>query len=44
MFGEGLKKALYNYMHQNGLNFPLQKWFNFKIPATSLKNNFMKHL
>jgi hypothetical protein len=31
-YGEGLKKALYNYMHGNGMNFPLQKFFSFSIP------------
>lgn len=31
-YGEGLKKALYNYMHGNGMNLPLQKFFSFPIP------------
>ncbi len=31
-YGEGLKKALYNYMHGNGVNWPLQKFFSFPIP------------
>ena len=31
-YGEGLKKALYNYMHGNGMNLPLQKFFSFSIP------------
>lgn len=35
-FGKGLKKALYNYMHNVGLEFRLQDWFDFKIPPTSL--------
>jgi radical SAM superfamily enzyme YgiQ (UPF0313 family) len=31
-YGDGLKKALYNYMHGNGMNLPLQKFFSFPIP------------
>jgi hypothetical protein len=31
-YGEGLKKALYNYMHGNGMSLPLQKFFSFTIP------------
>jgi len=31
-YGEGLKKALYNYMHGNGINLSLQKFFSFQIP------------
>lgn len=34
-FSEGLNKALYNYIHDNGLDFDLQQWFSFRIPATS---------
>lgn len=35
-FGYGLKKALLNYMHGACLDFPLQKWFDFKIPRTTV--------
>lgn len=38
-FGEGLKKALFNYMHGICLDHPLQKWFDFKIPKPSVANN-----
>ena len=31
-YGDGLKKALYNYMHGHGFNLPLQKFFSFKVP------------
>ncbi|GAB4091551.1 radical SAM protein [Flaviaesturariibacter terrae] len=31
-FGYGLKKALLNYMHAACLDYPLQKWFDFKVP------------
>ncbi|ULQ56710.1 radical SAM protein [Flavihumibacter rivuli] len=35
-FGYGLKKSLLNYMHGACLDFPLQKWFDFKVPKTSI--------
>lgn len=35
-YSEGLKKALYNYMHGIGLDFQLQEFFDFKIPKTYL--------
>ena len=38
-FGEGLKKALFNYMHSICLDHPLQKWFEFKVPKPSVANN-----
>ena len=41
IFGFGLKKALLNYMHGACFELPLQKWFDFKIPSTSVPNNFI---
>jgi hypothetical protein len=47
-YSDGLKKALYNYMHGHGFNLPLQKFFSFKVqkprvhPLTivnAIKNN-----
>lgn len=35
-FSDGLKKALYNYMHGVGLDFPLQEFFEFKVPFSLL--------
>lgn len=35
-FGYGLKKALLNWMHGACLDYPLQKWFEFKVPKTSV--------
>ena len=31
-----LKKSLLNYMHGTHLDDPLQKWFDFKVPKTSV--------
>lgn len=42
-FSYGLKKSLHNYMHQIGFDFPLYKWFNFKVPKTSVEPNFIKN-
>lgn len=35
-FSYGLKKSLLNYMHGIGLEEPLQKWFDFKVPKTKV--------
>lgn len=35
-FGYGLKKALLNYMHGTCFDFPLQKWFDFNVPKTTV--------
>jgi hypothetical protein len=40
-FSFGLKKSLYNYMHGIGFELPLQSWFDFKIPKTSIKNDYI---
>ena len=36
LFGSGLSKAIYNYMHGIGLEEPLSFWFDFKVPRTTL--------
>ncbi|WP_372758050.1 radical SAM protein [Mariniflexile sp.] len=41
LFSFGLKKSLYNFMHGIGFDLPLQEWFDFKIPKTSIKPNFI---
>jgi radical SAM superfamily enzyme YgiQ (UPF0313 family) len=40
-FGFGLKKALFNYMHATCFDYPLQKWFDFKVPKTSVAPDFI---
>ena len=42
LFGFGLKKALFNYMHGNCFEFPLQKWFDFKVPNTTITPHFIQ--
>jgi len=40
-FGYGLKKSLFNYMHEIGLEDNLQKWFDFSIPKTTIHPDFI---
>ena len=36
LFSEGLKKSLFNFMHGIGFELPLQDWFEYEMPETSL--------
>ena len=40
-FSFGLKKSLLNYMHGIGFEFPLQDWFDMKIPKTKVERDFI---
>jgi len=40
-FSFGLKKSLYNYMHGVCFDFPLQEWFDFTIPATTIPPDYI---
>lgn len=40
-FSFGLKKSLFNYMHGIGFELPLQDWFDFKIPRTTIAPDFI---
>jgi hypothetical protein len=42
LFGYGLKKALFNYMHGTCLDFPLNKWFDFKTPNTTIPKDYIQ--
>ncbi len=35
-FSAGLRKSLFNYMHGICFDFPLQEWFDFKVPRTTM--------
>ncbi len=37
----GLKKSLLNYMHGACFDYPLQKWFDFKVPKTTVDPNYI---
>jgi hypothetical protein len=40
-YGDGLRKALFNYMHGIGYEYSLQEWFSFKVPRTTLPPHFI---
>ncbi|MDP2336902.1 MAG: B12-binding domain-containing radical SAM protein [Bacteroidota bacterium] len=42
LFSEGLKKSLFNYMHRICFDFPLQDWFDFKVPRTTVAPKFIQ--
>ncbi|MCL3781329.1 radical SAM protein [Prolixibacteraceae bacterium JC049] len=39
LFGDGLRKSLYNYMHDMCFDFPLEEWFDFNVPHTTISPN-----
>ena len=41
-FSEGLKKSLFNYMHGICFDFPLQDWFDFKVPRTTVAPTYIR--
>lgn len=40
-FSLGLKKSLFNYMHGINFELPLQEWFDFKIPRTTVHPDYI---
>jgi radical SAM superfamily enzyme YgiQ (UPF0313 family) len=40
-FSFGLKKSLLNYMHGTCFDYPLQKWFDHKVPRTSIPTDYI---
>lgn len=42
-FSYGLKKSLFNYMHNLGIDEPLQKWFETKVPKTKVDPSFIEN-
>ncbi len=43
LFGDGLSKSLFNFMHGVGLDFPLKDWFEFKTPKTTIQSNYIEN-
>ncbi len=41
-FGYGLNKALLNFMHNACFDYPLQKWFDFKVSRTSVAPDYIR--
>jgi len=44
MFGEGLKKAIFNYMHGICFEFRIQDWFDFSVPRTTIPPKYIERL
>ena len=44
IFSLGLKTSLLNYMNGIGYDLPLQKWFDEKVPKTTIQPNYMTSL
>ncbi len=40
-YAYGLKKSLLNFMHGSCLDYPLQKWFDFKVPKTTVAPDYI---
>jgi len=43
-YGEGLRKAIFNYMHGVCFDYKAHEWFEFKVPKTSLAPNYINSL
>jgi hypothetical protein len=41
-FAPGLNKAVYNFMHGIGIEFPVQEWFAMPVPVISVKRNTVR--
>ncbi len=41
LFAEGLRKSLFNYMHGVGFDFPLQDWFDMRVPKTKVNADYI---
>jgi hypothetical protein len=41
LFAKGLSKAMYNYMHGLFLDEPVNYWFSFKTPKTTVPRNLI---
>ena len=42
IFGEGLRKSLFNYMHGVCFDVPLKDWFDEKVPSTSIPPQYIR--
>jgi hypothetical protein len=43
LFSDGLRKSLFNYMHGMCFDFPLQEWFDFKVPKTKIHPRYIEN-
>ena len=43
-YSYGLKKALYNYMHEMCFDFHLSEWFDFRVPKTRIYSHLISDI
>jgi hypothetical protein len=41
-YAQGLKKAVYNFMLGLGTDLPVKTWFDFNVPAASIKRSYVQ--
>ena len=41
-FAQGLNKAVYNFMHGIGTDLAVKSWFDFRVPAVSVKRDVVE--
>jgi hypothetical protein len=41
-FAPGLNKAVYNFMHGIGMDLAIKEWFDFRVPAISVKRDYVE--
>ena len=41
-FAQGLNKAVYNFMHGIGTDLAIKEWFDVRVPAISVKKDFVE--
>ncbi len=42
--GSCLSKALFNFLYKNGFEIPVNQWFDFSVPKTTVKKTFITEL
>lgn len=42
--GACLTKALYNFLYKNGFEIPVNQWFDFPVPKTTVRKTFIRDL
>ena len=42
-FSEGLSLSMFNYMQGKGMEIPVHQWFEFSVPKTSVRKDFIRN-
>jgi len=43
VYSPGLIKAVYNFMHDIGMDFPIGDWFDVTVPTSSVQRTYVEH-